>query len=105
MYKVNGVELTLEQVLEIAEDEIDNNDKYDEWLDEVLEPWTTGTLTFYPSQILRNCDPVAYRVGYSEYMNFEIEDLRYDLERMSEGEELEFYGITIVYAEEEKKEG
>jgi len=28
-------------------------------------------LTFYPSQILKECDPIAYRIGVSEYEDME----------------------------------
>ena len=99
MYKIDEQEMNIDQVLARIEEEIDNYDQYDEFLDEVLETWTTGTLTYYPSQILKNCDPVAYRVGYSEYIDSELENIRYDLERMSDGEELEFYGVTVVFME------
>jgi hypothetical protein len=34
---------------------------FDEMLDESYPLFTIGDLTFYPSQILRECDPVAYR--------------------------------------------
>ena len=45
----------------------------DEMLDEVYPPYQIGGLTFYASQILKNCDPIAYRIGLSE-----MEDLEND---------------------------
>lgn len=41
---------------------------YDEALDEQGEV-KVGTLTFYPSQILKECDPIAYRVGFSDWLD------------------------------------
>jgi len=31
-------------------------------------------MEFYPSQILKNCDPIAYRIGLSEYEDSLEED-------------------------------
>jgi hypothetical protein len=42
---------------------------------------TIGNLTFYPSQILRECDPTAYRITVNEYIDNMIQDLQYDLDR------------------------
>jgi hypothetical protein len=47
---------------------------FDEMLDEVYPVCTMGVLTFYPSQILKNCDPIAYRISLSE-MEDEEEDV------------------------------
>ena len=43
---------------------------------------TIGNLTFYPSQILKQCDPIAYRITVNEYIDNMIADLEYDLERL-----------------------
>jgi hypothetical protein len=45
----------------------------DEMLDEVYPPYQIGGLTFYASQILKNCDPIAYRIGLSEMEDLEDE--------------------------------
>lgn len=39
---------------------------FDEYLDEIYPAYKIGVLTFYPSQILKNCDPIAYRIALSE---------------------------------------
>jgi hypothetical protein len=39
---------------------------FDEMLDEIYPVVIMGELTFYPSQILKNCDPIAYRIAMSE---------------------------------------
>lgn len=49
-------------------DEDKAKEMYDEALDEQGEV-KIGTLTFYPSQILKECDPIAYRVGFSDWLD------------------------------------
>lgn len=54
-----------------------SDESYDEWLDEISEPYELGYSTFYPSDVLKNCDPTAYRCGFSDYqesMRDSIED-------------------------------
>jgi hypothetical protein len=41
---------------------------YNEMLDE-SGPVKIGRLEFYPSRILRECDPIAYRCGLNDYEN------------------------------------
>jgi len=40
---------------------------FDEMLDDVYPVVKIGDVTFYPSQILKQCDPIAYRIAVSEY--------------------------------------
>jgi len=44
-------------------------EEYDEMLDECFEPVALGSLTFNPSDVLFNCDPLAYRIGLDEYVD------------------------------------
>lgn len=53
---------------------ITDHDLYDEWLDEVYEPVTFGYMTFYASQIIKELDPIAYRVGFAEWQDMINED-------------------------------
>jgi hypothetical protein len=39
---------------------------FDEWLDDVYPTYQIAGITLYPSQILKNCDPIAYRIAQSE---------------------------------------
>jgi hypothetical protein len=45
----------------------ERNSEFDEMLDECYPPYRIGSMTFYASQILYDCDPIAYRIGVSEY--------------------------------------
>jgi len=57
---------------------------FDEMLDESYPIVTIGTLTFYPSQILRECDPVAYNESLLDFedriiqKNIHSRDLDFD---------------------------
>lgn len=48
----------------LTEDEL--YESFDDALDQ-QDPFKIGILTYYPSQILKNCDPIAYRLGVDEY--------------------------------------
>lgn len=53
---------------------------YDDLLDEGNEEYKIGFLTFSASEVLKKCDPVAYRCGQSDYENSILEDAQYDIE-------------------------
>lgn len=58
---------------EIGEDKYDEN--YDEWLDEIYGEIMIGNISFLPSRILKELDPIAYRCGFSDYIDsLDIED-------------------------------
>lgn len=52
----------------------ERDERFDEMLDECYPLVQIGTLTFYPSDILYNCDPIAYQIGVSEMIDFELEN-------------------------------
>lgn len=54
--------------------------EYDDFLDEVCEDVTIGSLTYSASFALQRVDPIAYRVGYSEWLDSVEEDARYHAE-------------------------
>lgn len=43
------------------------NDEYDAMLDECYEDVVIGGITFTPSQILKECDPIAYQCGLNDF--------------------------------------
>ena len=49
---------------------------FDEWLDDVYPTYQIAGITLYPSQILKNCDPIAYRIAQSEIEDDEDEQRR-----------------------------
>lgn len=42
---------------------------YDEMLNEATEPTKIGYLEFYASDIVRQLDPIAYRVGFFDWLD------------------------------------
>lgn len=50
------------------------DDAYDEWLDDIYEPVNIGGYTYLTSVALRLVDPIAYRVGRSDWEEFMAED-------------------------------
>ena len=49
-------------------------ESFDEMLDDCYPVVKIGEMTFSPSQVLKNCDPVAYRVSVSDYEDFLAEN-------------------------------
>ena len=55
--------------------EISESD-FDSYLDDVEETVTVCGVTFYPSDTLKNCDPIAYRCAKSDYeSNYDLDDV------------------------------
>lgn len=74
---------------EIDEDKYDEN--YDEWLDEIYGEIMIGNISFLPSRILKELDPIAYRCGFSDYIDSldidddeEYQELQTELEEAKE---------------------
>ena len=88
---------------------VDFDDSFDEMLDECYEEVTICGYTYSPSGALRRVDEVAYHEADLEYRNSVYEDMIYDLDRMSDNEELSYYGFTVTMVEdnddEEEAEG
>jgi len=47
---------------------------YDEMLDQCYEPYNMSGMIYMPSDILKECDPIAYRVGFSDYVDTLAQD-------------------------------
>ena len=66
------------------------NEMINEMVDEMLDeqgPVKIGNLTFYPSDIVKQMDPIAYRQIVLDVIDSHISDLQYDLEREDDEEE------------------
>lgn len=70
------------QQIEDKQKEIDrfeyscSESEYDEFLDEIEGSVTVAGMEFYASDILKSCDPVAYRCGKIDYeSNFDFDNL------------------------------
>lgn len=68
--------------------EISESD-FDSYLDDEQSVTVCG-LEFYPSDILKNCDPIAYRCAKSDYeSNYDLDDVEEYCDLKDELEELE----------------
>jgi len=48
---------------------------YDIFLDEVYEPFKLSEgVEYYPADIIKSCDPIAYRAGKVDWLSAQIED-------------------------------
>ena len=75
----------------------------DEMLDADGQVITIVGITFLPSEILKKMDPIAYGMAIDDYIDSQIEDLQYDLERLDEdadAEEIEDLKARIEELEE-----
>ena len=62
------MELDFEQAFELKQ-------IFDEALDESWGTFKIADMTFYPSQILKECDPIAYRCSLSDIESDYLESL------------------------------
>jgi hypothetical protein len=49
-------------------------ERFDDYLDQIHEEYSMGWITFRPSQILKECDPIAYRIALAEFEEDEEND-------------------------------
>ena len=47
---------------------------YDQMLDETNEQIVIGNLLYSPSDVLKAVDPIAYDIGFSEYISFLVDE-------------------------------
>ena len=101
---IDGIEF--ESVNDVSSFIIEDLDEelYDEMLDECYEEIEICGYSYSPSLVLYRVDEVAYRCGMNDYYDGLASDIEYELERMCDGEEQEFYGYTVEYVEEDEEE-
>jgi len=64
----------------------DAEQSYMDMLDECYPEVTIGSSSFYASTILRDCDPVGFRIGLDEYITSMVEDGQWTVEGYEEYE-------------------
>lgn len=106
-YTFNGTEYTdIDEVLSDLIDELsDDEEGYDDWLDEIYGEVTMGSHSWSPSKVLQEMDPIAYRCGIDDYTNGYYRDIKYELERASDGDTVYTpVGDIDVYEEEDDED-
>jgi len=59
--------------------------EYDELLDDIYEEVRIGVGIFSASQILKNCDPVMYDIGYGEEQDYQLDNKKQEISDALEG--------------------
>jgi len=78
----------IEQRIEEIKEEIntlennENTEEYDDMLNDCYPEVKIGNMTFSPSDVLKNCDEVAYDMGLSEYNDEKLNELNEELEEL-----------------------
>ena len=89
---------------ERLEEEVNDyvEDNYDDILDECYPTYTIGCCEFYASQVLKECDPIAYRCGIVDEQSAKLEEAKDELDY---GEfVINGYTFEIVEEDEEDEE-
>lgn len=105
MYRIDDL-YTFETAEDAAQHIIENidEDEYNDWLD------AEGTVNvcgyeMWPSKILEECDPIAYRCGFSDYTDFLHDDIVYELSRMTDDSNEWFHECDVWYMDiDERRE-
>lgn len=74
---------------------------YDDLLDGSYPDYEIAGMTYSASQVLRQCDPVAYRCGIADEVSYVLEDSQTDLDR---GREVSFDGSTFEIRDEDDED-
>ena len=84
-----------------AQEVIENVEDYywDDCLDDVYGEVEICGYKYCASRALSLVDEVAYRCGKNDWLDGEYQDIVYSLERMEDGEEEKYFGVTVRYEE------
>lgn len=77
-----------------------DDEPFDDMLDECYEEVEICGLSYAPSIAFYRTDEIAYSCARNDYYDSLAGDIEYELERMDDGDELDFYGFTVEAHEE-----
>ena len=81
-----------------------NDEVYDDMLDECYGEIEICGYSYSASVALYRVDEVAYKCGRNDYYDSLASDIAYDVERMDDEEEQEFYDFTVTAFDDEDQE-
>lgn len=90
MISINTQIENLQSQLDHFEYEV-SEEEFNDFLDDCYDMVTVAGLEFYPSDILKSCDPIAYRCMKSDY------ESNYDVEDCAEWQELDRELLDLRY--------
>lgn len=81
-----------------------SDDAYDEMLDECYGEIEICGYSYAASIALYRVDEIAYNCGKNDYYDSLASDIEYDIDRMDDGEENDFYCFTVECVDDEEEE-
>jgi RNA polymerase subunit RPABC4/transcription elongation factor Spt4 len=70
----SGTEWIIAHLIETKLDPVDGEEMFEELLDECYPEISIGCCTFSPSQVLKELDPVCFRIGIQEQLDSQAQD-------------------------------
>lgn len=108
MFKITDntdTKMYFETAQECAQYIIDNAEAWEEY-NETIRDYCGDTeimgLQYDTALAWERVDPIAYRCGYSDWMDCNYQDIVYDLEHLDTGDSIEWFGYCITKKGEEK---
>jgi hypothetical protein len=49
---------------------VERNEEFDYFINDTMPVYMIGEMTFYPADILAECDPIAYRCAVADFLDF-----------------------------------
>lgn len=82
-YLIDDEEVDEEEFEQELEDTITEyvNDNYDDLLDDMYPEYKIGDIGFYASRILKELDPIAYNCMIDDFIDSELKEAKYQLEK------------------------
>ena len=102
-YLVDGIEMAEQEFWSKFESVIYDytEENIDEFIDQENEMVQIGSLTYYPSRVLKEVDPIAYRCYISDMENAYYCDFKYELESYGE---CQINGTEFIIEDNEEEE-
>lgn len=100
---IDGAEYEEDEFRSSFEEAVENyvSENYDDLLDSCYPEVEVAGMTFSPSQVLKNCDPVAYRCGVADEVSRDLDDGWSELEG---GGEVSYDGRTFEIRDEDDED-
>lgn len=98
--EANGEATYFEEAMECAQYIIDNAEAWDEYDDMIRDCYGDVEImgmTYDSATALERLDPIAYRCGYTDWMDSNYSDIEWDLDHMCDGDEVEYFGYRITH--------
>lgn len=102
-FLINDELVSKEEFYERLEEEVNEyvENNYDDILDECYPSYKAFDMEFYPSQILKECDPIAYRCGISDEQSYKLDEAKDELDTYNE---FIVNGVHFEIEEEDEEE-